>query len=136
MSYEATLFRKVSPDPRAQVWPCTQAAHFFVVQLAASGTQDVQVTATPFNAHRDWLLGTFNVLSFAIKKDRECGALRVDIDPGDGTFYESFIFPLTGEDVVDTLTGFEIGGLAARFIFINGLGPHTNAFGWVQLRSW
>lgn len=136
MSYNAALFRKMSPDPRAQVWPCIQAANFFVVTLASGGEQVIEVTDTPFTAHRDWLLGAFNVLSFGIKKDQFCGALRIDIDPGEGTFYEAFVFPLTGEGVVDTLTGFEIGGLAARFTFINGLGAATNAFGWVQLRSW
>ena len=136
MSYNAALFRKMSPDPRAQVWPCTQAASFFVVTLAGSGEQTIKVTDTPFVAHHDWLLGAFNVLSFAIKKDQFSGALRLEVDPGEGTFYEAHVFPLSGEGLVDTLTGFEIGGLAARFIFVNGLGAPTNAFGWIQLRSW
>ena len=136
MSYTAALFRKLFPDPRAQVWPCTQAAVFSIVALAASGSQGIEVQETPFNAHNDWLLGAHNVLSFGIKKTSFSGALRVDIDPGDGTFYQSFIFPLTGEGIIDTLTGFEIGGLAARFIFINGLSGPTNATGWLQLRSW
>lgn len=136
MSYNAALFRKLSPDPRSQVWPCTQAARFVVVTLAGSGEQAIEVTETPFTAHLDWLLGAFNVLSFGIKKDQFTGALRVDIDPGEGTFYQAFIFPLSGEGIIDTLTGFELGGLAARFTFINGQGAATNAFGWIQLRSW
>ena len=136
MSYDALAFSKLSPDPRAQVWPCTQAVHFYVLNLAASGTKEIQVKETPMFAHNDWLLGAFNVLSFAIKKDESGGAFRVHIDPGTGTFHNAFIFPLTGENVVDTLTGFELGGLAARFDFMNGLGATTNAYGWVQLRSW
>lgn len=136
MSYNAALFRKLSPDPRSQVWPCTQATRFTVVLLDASGEQVIEVQETPFNAHNYWLLGAFNVFSFAIRKEDTSGALRIDIDPGNGTFYETFIFPLSGEGIVDTLTGFEIGGLAARFIFVNGLAGPTNAAGWIQLRSW
>lgn len=136
MSYAAALFRKISPDPRAQVWPCTQAAVFTVTNLAGSGSQTIEVTSTPFTGHRDWLLGAFNVFSFAVQKDQFSGAVRVDIDFGAGTFSDAFIFPLSGEGVVDTLSGFEIGGLAARFIFVNGLSGPTNATGWIQLRSW
>lgn len=136
MSYSAAHFRKVSPDPRAQVWPCTQFAVFTVTALAGGGSQGVEVTETPFVAHLDWLLGAFNVLSFAVKKDQFTGAIRIDVDPGDGTFYQAFVFPLSGEGIIDTLTGFEIGGLAARFIFINGSGAATDAVGWIQLRSW
>lgn len=136
MTYTATSLRKMYADARAQVWPCTQGAVFTVVTLAGGALQTIEVQETPFTAHRDWLLGAFNVLSFGIKKDQFSGALRVDIDPGDGVFYEAFIFPLTGEGIVDTLTGFEIGGLAARFQFMNGAGAVTNATGWVQLRSW
>lgn len=136
MSYTATSLRKMYADARAQVWPCTQGAVFTVVTLATGGLQTIEVQSTPFVAHRDWLLGAFNVLSFAVKKDQFSGGVRVDIDPGDGVFYQAFVFPLTGEGVVDTLTGFEIGGLAARFHFVNGVDGTTNATGWIQLRSW
>lgn len=136
MSYTATSLRKMNADARAQVWPCTQAAKFFVVTLAAGGSQVIEVQDTPFVAHRDWLLGAFNVLSFAIKKDQFSGAVRVEIDYGTGAFSQAFVFPLTGQGVVDTLTGFELGGLAARFYFVNGVDGTTNANGWLQLRSW
>lgn len=136
MSYNSNMFRKTFPDPRAQVWPCTQTAVFYAPTLAAGGSQPIQVTQIPLAVHYDWLLGAFNVLSFAVIKDQVSGAIRVDIDPGGGTFYQAFVFPLTGENVVDTLTGFEIGGLAARFTFVNGLVGITNATGWIQLRSW
>lgn len=136
MSYTASLIRKLSTDPRAQVWPCTQHAHFTVTALAGGGSQVIEVQETPFVAHLDWLLGAFNVLSFSVNKDQLSGAIRVDIDSGSGAFAQAFIFPLSGESVVDTLTGFEIGGLAARFTFINGLGAATDAYGWIQLRSW
>lgn len=118
------------------MWPCTQHASFTITALAGGGSQGIEVVETPFVAHLDWLLGAFNVLSFAVKKDQLSGAIRLDVDPGNGLFYQAFMFPLSGEGVIDTLTGFDIGGLAARFTFINGMGAATDASGWLQLRSW
>lgn len=134
--YLGSSFTLFATDPRRQVWPHTTFRYFRYTGIAASGTQILFVEQTTAGDNDRWLLGANNVLSYAITKDEASGGLRVDIDPGNGTFYESFMFPLSGEDVMDTLTGFELGGMAARFMLVNGLAGPTIFTGWIQLRSW
>jgi len=134
--YQGGRFSPFATDPRVQSWPCTQFVSFTVSGLAGSGTQVIVVEGTAGGDNTRWLLGANNILAFAVYKDAYSGAIRVDLDLGDGSFRQAFMFPLTGEGIVDTLTGFELGGLAARFTFVNGLNGPTAAIGWLQLRSW
>lgn len=137
--YQGGDFTLFATDPRVQVWPQTTFRYFSFTGLSeipGGGSQVVLLETTVVADNSRWLLGSNNVLSFAIKKDQFSGALLVEIDPGDGTYNDSFIFPLSGESIMDTLTGFEIGGLAARFQVINGAGPACDCVGWIQLRSW
>lgn len=134
--YQGGKFSPFATDPRVQSWPCTQFASFVVTGLAASSTEIIVIETTAAVDNTRWLLGANNVLAFAVYKDTYSGAILVELDLGNGSFKQAFMFPLTGEGIVDTLTGFELGGLAARFTFVNGLNGPTDAVGWIQLRSW
>lgn len=135
-NYQGGDFTLFATDPRVQVWPQTTFSSFSYNNIAGSATQIVFIETTLAGENQRWLLGANNILSFAIRKDQFGGALLVEISIGDGLLDQAFIFPLTGENVLDTLTGFELGGLDARFTLRNGLGAASDFKGWIQLRSW
>lgn len=134
--YQGGKFTLFPTDPRVQSWPCTLFANFTVTNLAASAFEILVIEATSASDNQHWLLGAYNVLSFGIVAYSGSAGLLLETHLGDGNWWETHMFPLTGESIIDTVTGFEVAGLSARFRFQNGVDGVNSATGWIQLRSW
>jgi len=138
VTYQPANMRRVSADPRVQIHPAFLFARFeFTVNAAA--TRTIQLTQLdPFPAaFQNWLLGPWNVLSFAIRKQQAGSAmLRVDQSYDGNTFDHAWPFPLTGSDMQDYVTGFDLAGFCARFIIQNGSDSAASLFtGWVKVSA-
>ena len=130
-------YRRGTTDPRAQVHPAFQFARF-EFNLAGNGERTIQVAQLdPFPAaFQNWLLGSWNVLNFLISSNGFGGILRLDLSwDGNAGVDQVHAFPLTGEGVADSLTGFELSGFSSKFVIRNGNYGAAVYKGWIQVRS-
>lgn len=118
MPFIIQSIRETPSGPRAEIFPsCTYG--YVEVIVGAAGNAYIYKGTNVFPVSAQWNLPPRSVLSFTIRPGLwPGGALQIDLSHDGTVYYPALNFHLIGLQL-NSLSGIELPGFAARFILYN-----------------